>query len=159
MRIDQEIHNVFQYFKSKDIRWHDFHEVGIEEDYYDYYYAESRLYVIRDRCMSKYYFVKAGSPAEALSKFNGHVEDIASEMSNVDEDEPVGNSEQLEWIPCSERLPKIDEEVLVYLFGDSPHLAWYDGHKWQTDYFTVDDDERPIAWMRLPKPMKGEKDD
>lgn len=73
--------------------------------------------------------------------------------------EHVGNSDTLEWILCSERLPEIDEEVLVYLFGDSPHLAWFDGDKWQTDYFTVDDDERPIAWMRLPKPWKGEKDD
>ncbi len=85
MRIDQEIHNVYQYFNSKDIRWHDFHGVGIEEDYYDYYYAESRLYVIRDRCMSKYYFVKASSPAEALQKFKDLVEDIASAMSCTDE--------------------------------------------------------------------------
>ena len=85
MRIDQEIHNVYQYFNSKDILWHDFHGVGIEEDYYDYYYAESRLYVIRDRCMSKYYFVKASSPAEALQKFNDLVEDIASAMSCTDE--------------------------------------------------------------------------
>ncbi len=85
MRIDQEIHNVFQYFNGKDIRWHDFHGVGIEEDYYDYYYAESRLYVIRDRCMSNYYFVKAGSPGEALSIFKEHGEDIASAMSYTDE--------------------------------------------------------------------------
>lgn len=86
MRIDQEIHNVYQYFNSKDIRWHDFHGVGIEEDYYDYYYAESRLYVIRDRCMNQYYFIKAGSPAEALQIFKGHAEDISSAMSGGWED-------------------------------------------------------------------------
>ena len=70
--------------------------------------------------------------------------------------EPLGNSEQLEWILCSVRPPEIDEEVFVYLFGDSPYLAWYDGHKWQTEDFTVDDDERPTAWMSLPKPWEGE---
>ena len=63
------------------------------------------------------------------------------------------------WIPCSEHLPKVDEEVFVYLFGDSPYLAWYDGHEWQTEDFTVDDDERPTAWKPLPKPWKGEGDD
>ena len=80
MRIDQEIHNVYQYFNSKNIRWHDFHSVGIEEDYYDYYYAESQLYVIRDSCMSKYYFAKAKSPSEALQKFRDLADDIARAM-------------------------------------------------------------------------------
>lgn len=65
-----------------------------------------------------------------------------------------------EWILCSEQLPEINEEVFVYLFRDSPYLAWYDGHEWQTEDFTVDDDdERPTAWMSLPKPWKGEVDD
>lgn len=73
--------------------------------------------------------------------------------------ESFESSEQLEWIPCSERLPEMDEEVLVYLFGDSLYLAWFDGDEWQTNDFTVDDDERPMAWMLLPKPWKGEGDD
>lgn len=72
----------------------------------------------------------------------------------------VGKSEPLEWIPCSEQPPKTGEEVFVYLFGDSPYLAWYDGHEWQTEDFTVDDDDkRPTAWTPLPKPWKGEGDD
>ena len=58
---------------------------------------------------------------------------------------------QNQWIPCSERLPKKDEEVLVYLFGDSPYIAWHDGVNWCTEDFTVDKDDEPIAWMPLPK--------
>ena len=64
-----------------------------------------------------------------------------------------------QWIPCSERLPEKDEEVIVYLFGDSPYLAWFDGLEWQTEDFTIEDDEKPTAWMPLPEGWKGEKDD
>lgn len=64
-----------------------------------------------------------------------------------------------QWIPCSGHPPKIDEEVFVYLFGDSPYIAWFDGDDWQTDDFTVDDDEHPTAWMPLPQPWEGAEDD
>ena len=30
-----------------------------------------------------------------------------------------------QWIPCSERVPEEDEQVLVYLY-DSPYIAWID---------------------------------
>ena len=63
-----------------------------------------------------------------------------------------------DWIPCSERLPKQDEQVFVYLFGDSPYIAWYD-HKdktWHTDDFELDTDEEPKEWLPLPMPKKGE---
>ena len=68
---DEQIHAVYKAFKS-DIRWHDFREVGAEEDYYDWYYAENRLYIIRDRLTEQYYFVEAKSPAEALQIMNEH---------------------------------------------------------------------------------------
>ena len=65
MRSDNSIHDVFKYFG--ECRWHDFRDVGIEEDYYDYYYAENCLYVIRDRILEKFFFVKAYSPKQALN--------------------------------------------------------------------------------------------
>ncbi len=61
---------------------------------------------------------------------------------------------QTQFIPCEERLPKRDESVFVYLFKDSPYIAWYDGFYWCTDDFTVDKDEEPLAWMPLPKPYE-----
>lgn len=64
-------------------------------------------------------------------------------------------SAEPQWIPCEERLPIKDEPVFVYLFGDSPYLAWWNGRDWDTEDFTVDRSEEPIAWLPLPKPYEG----
>lgn len=67
---------------------------------------------------------------------------------------------QNQWVPCSERLPEKDECVFVYLFADSPYIAWYDGVDWWcTSDFALEKDEEPIAWMPLPEPYKGEQND
>ena len=59
------------------------------------------------------------------------------------------------WIPVTERLPGKDVPVLVYLFGDSPYIAWinHDG-EWETEEFTIDRDYLPKTWMPLPEPQK-----
>lgn len=63
------------------------------------------------------------------------------------------------WIPVSERLPRTDEEVLVYLWGDVPHLAWIDKEgQWETDHFYLDESDLPKAWMPLPESWKGERE-
>lgn len=63
------------------------------------------------------------------------------------------------WIPCSERLPNEDEEVLVYLYGDTPYLAYVDSKgRWCTDNFLVGEDHSPLAWMPLPQPYLGNSD-
>ena len=62
-----------------------------------------------------------------------------------------------QWIPCSEKLPEDDEQVFVYLFDDSPYIAWFCGGRWHTEEFTLDKDEEPAAWMPLPKPYKEEE--
>ena len=62
---------------------------------------------------------------------------------------PPAQPEQ-HWIPCSERLPEKDEQVFVYLFDDSPYIAWICGGRWHTEEFTLDKDEEPVAWMPLP---------
>lgn len=56
------------------------------------------------------------------------------------------------WISVTERLPDEDVPVLVYIFGDSPYIAWInrDG-EWQTEEFTIDRDYLPKAWMPLPE--------
>ena len=68
---------------------------------------------------------------------------------------PPIQSEQ-QWIPCSERLPEDDTEVLVYLFENnrSPYIAWLSDGRWYTEYFEVEREDEPVAWMPLPEPYK-----
>lgn len=64
------------------------------------------------------------------------------------------------WIPCSERMPEPGEEVFVYLWGRAPYLASVNGEgQWETDYFSLDAEDAPKAWIPLPEPWKGEDDD
>ena len=74
--------------------------------------------------------------------------DFEAVITNIPSVEP-----KQEWIPCSERLPEKDKEVLVYLW-ESPYIAWiYDG-EWHTEEFNVDKDDEPIAWMPLLEPYR-----
>ena len=61
------------------------------------------------------------------------------------------------WIPCSVRLPEDDTEVLVYLFENnkSPYIAWLSDGRWYTEYFEVEREDEPVAWMPLPEPYQG----
>ena len=62
-----------------------------------------------------------------------------------------------EWIPCSERLPEENGEYLITLafaWGREIEVGlWSDG-EWLNDNSHVN-----IAWMPLPKPWKGAKDE
>ena len=68
---------------------------------------------------------------------------------------PSVQSEQ-QWIPCSKRLPEDDTEVLVYLFENnkSPYIAWLSDGRWYTEYFEVEQEDEPVAWMPLPEPYQ-----
>lgn len=55
---------------------------------------------------------------------------------------------------CDQNPPKEDEQVFVYLFGDSPYIAWMNDGKWYTDDFEVDPEEEPTVWWPLPKPYE-----
>ena len=84
-KYDSQIHGVFAYFEGDEIRWHDFKEVGLDEPYYDWYYAEGRLYVIRDRIAEWYWFCYASSPKDAMEQFKETMHDASMVGATDDE--------------------------------------------------------------------------
>lgn len=59
------------------------------------------------------------------------------------------------WIPCSERLPDVDVEVLATVDWSDVRIAWLmKGGAWETDEYILASDEI-LAWMPLPTPYKG----
>ena len=65
--------------------------------------------------------------------------------------------EDLRWIPVAEMLPEPDVPVLVYLFRDSPYIAWIDEDgEWETEEFIVDKEYQPEFWFPLPMSPKEE---
>lgn len=85
--------------------------------------------------------------------------DCKDAATSVFEELPSVQSKQ-QWIPCSERLPEDDVEVLitddsggVQWLGIDSMLSYEDG----SGRFWISS-QNPTAWMPLPKPWKGEKD-
>lgn len=69
------------------------------------------------------------------------------------------------WIPVTERLPKTNEKVLVYVFDPDfcgPYIEFGHWLNWLKRWGEFDDevgdfgDYTIIAWMPLPEPPKGE---
>lgn len=59
-----------------------------------------------------------------------------------------------DWIPCEERLPENDEDVLVQMEDDSIMVDFRTASS--SGWFWADNDDLPIAWQPLPKPYKKE---
>lgn len=62
------------------------------------------------------------------------------------------------WIPCSEKLPRVDRKVLIY---DKTVEAPYEGCLMRdglwTDYDFYISPENVTHWMHLPEPPGGEE--
>ena len=74
---------------------------------------------------------------------------------------PVSDAERIKWIPCSERLPEIDEMVLATTVWDDVTIACRIGvdewfiHEGGTNATTED----LLAWMPLPEPYAERRND
>ena len=62
-----------------------------------------------------------------------------------------------QWIPCSERLPKDDETVIVTRDDGTVKIATFEvgeiENGWQIGSWYTEDNV--VAWMPLPEPYKG----
>ena len=80
---------------------------------------------------------------------------------------PSAQPEQ-RWIPCSERLPENDNEVLITVWDAEDdyvevYKGFYQGHEWWTQWChgcskikgEPCGENIVIAWMPLPEPYKG----
>lgn len=84
--------------------------------------------------------------------------DIGKDLQNAyDEGYKQGRfDEKVEserWIPCSERLPNENENVLAD-DGIDMFVAWYN-NGWNSTDHACDPYTYIIAWMPLPTPYKG----
>ena len=107
---------------------------------------------------------------ERMKPYHQNADDIAEMIANMP---PVQPEQQ--WIPCSERMPEHEQEVLVtrHFLSDNQlkknaitESFYVEVASWMDDEWTSYSDEykikrhlhKVIAWMPLPEPWKGEKE-
>ena len=93
---------------------------------------------------------KAEISERVISNLKDKIMDIIKEQPTVNE-----------WIPCSERLPENDEDMLVQIGNETceQYVAYYDKKKgcWFTKDYTYEfgcGRCGVVAWMPLPEPYK-----
>ena len=88
-KIDESIHELFRADEEKDVKWNFFPNIGLCEAYYLWYYAENRLYIIKDCMTNGLYLIEARNPTEAFKKLVARLDEAmkAGEMADEEYDE------------------------------------------------------------------------
>ena len=101
--------------------------------------------------------IERQSAIEAINKYACNTQRIYEAIKTL----PSAQPEQ-RWIPCSERLPNGQTEVIVSCRDDSADTIYrYTASGWITtdgEYWIVDNEINPyvIAWCELPEPYREE---
>ena len=122
--------------------------------------------------------VRSSKISALLKTMRGEVERMPSVLPEYDLDDyssklwqnayERGNAEQKtwRWIPCSERLPEVHKDVLIYLSSDEICIGCYNSHRlpfsnnvigWGAGYTHNWCSNDVIAWMPLPKPYEPQE--
>ena len=81
----------------------------------------------------------------------GISQSLAIEVASVIDILPSANN----WIPCSERLPSNNREVLISCEWGID-IGQYEKDGWRSEWINHYDDDNVLAWQPLPQPyMKG----
>ena len=72
----------------------------------------------------------------------------------------VNDTAHPNWIPCNNRLPETDCDVLIqdeqFFGGSLIAVACFENGKWEwRDDMSTSAKPKPVAWMPLPEPYKG----
>lgn len=67
------IHQAFNILKN-DVMWTAYEDAP----YFEYFYAEDELYIIRDTTIGNYMFIKAKSPDKARERYEKMLEDVSA---------------------------------------------------------------------------------
>ena len=73
---------------------------------------------------------------------------------------PSVTPQQTRWIPCSERLPERDENVLTYHRNESfdyQYISWIDDYSGKWAGFIGNLSDEVLAWRPLPEGYKEDK--
>ena len=75
--------------------------------------------------------------------------------ANIIRELPPAQPERItsRWIPCGERTPENDNDVLVQM-NDGSMMVDYRAAS-SNGWFWAELDDEPVAWMPLPEPYKG----
>lgn len=100
-------------------------------------------------------------PLTEVHEPHGRLIDIEDTAFVIPCDAEVVSAEAVQgWVPCSERLPSDDEDVIVSVLEDHGDRPWkYTTVAWLCNGVWISDNEilfgTAVAWMPLPKPYKG----
>ena len=78
MSFDMRIHDFFNDYRN--IFWLEFEKVGVKAPFYEYYYAEDELYLIRDNITECVWFIEAKSPKEAFEKLQERFDSMKNDI-------------------------------------------------------------------------------
>lgn len=84
-----------------------------------------------------------------------HLDDVRNAIANMPSVTP-----KTRWIPCSERLPEKDENVLTYHRNESfdyQYVSWIDDYSGKWAGFIGNLSDEVLAWMSLPEGYKEEE--